>query len=201
MLTDVSQKPSARALRPDFPIRTERLLVRPLTADDVDAVHAYRSIPEVCRYVPFEPMSKDEIAARTARQWARRELTDEGQAFILGVEVTASATIVGDVMLAWSSVDHASGELGWVFHPDHAGQGYATEAARALLRLAFEGIGLHRVMARLDERNDASARVCQRLGMRQEARLVDNEWFKGEWTTELDFAILDREWRDVPAAG
>jgi RimJ/RimL family protein N-acetyltransferase len=201
MLTDVSQKPSARVLRPDFPIRTERLLVRPLTVDDVDAVHAYRSIPEVCRYVPFEPMSKDEIAARTARQWARRELTDEGQAFILGVEVTASATIVGDVMLAWSSVDHASGELGWVFHPDHAGQGYATEAARALLRLAFEGIGLHRVMARLDERNDASARVCQRLGMRQEARLVDNEWFKGEWTTELDFAILDREWRDVPAAG
>jgi RimJ/RimL family protein N-acetyltransferase len=197
----VTQQRSLRALRPDFPIRTERLLVRPLSLDDVDAVHAYRSIPDVCRYVPFEPMTMDEIAARIERQWARRELTDEGQGFILGVEVAESGALVGDVMLAWSSVVHATGELGWVFHPAHAGRGFATEAAMALLRMAFDGIGLHRVIARLDERNDASARVCQRLGMRQEARLVENEWFKGEWTTELDFAILDREWREVAPAG
>jgi RimJ/RimL family protein N-acetyltransferase len=85
-------------------------------------------------------------------------------------------------------------------HPEHSGRGYATEAAQAILRLAFDGIGLHRVMARLDERNDASARVCQRLGMRQEARLVENEWLKGEWTNELDFAILDREWRALAGA-
>ena len=69
-----------------------------------------------------------------------------------------------------------------------------------LLELGFDGIGLHRIMARLDERNDSSARLCQRLGMRQEARLVENEWFKGEWTNELDFAILDHEWRALDAS-
>jgi RimJ/RimL family protein N-acetyltransferase len=104
-------------------------------------------------------------------------------------------------MLAWSSREHATGELGWVFHPDHAGRGYATEAARELLRLGFDGIGLHRMMARLDERNDASARLCRRLGMREEARLVENEWFKGEWTNELVFAILDREWNALASEG
>jgi RimJ/RimL family protein N-acetyltransferase len=200
MLGAVTEAPSTRVLRPEFPVRTERLLIRPLTADDVDAMHAYRSIPEVCRYVPFEPMTKDDIAARIGRQYARRELTDEGEAFILGVEVAESGALAGDVMLAWSSREHATAEIGWMQHPEHSGRGYATEAAQAILRLAFDGIGLHRVMARLDERNDASARVCQRLGMRQEARLVENEWLKGEWTNELDFAILDREWRALAGA-
>src|SRR4051794_14314198 len=179
MLSVVPPEPTTRVLRPDFPVRTERLAIRPLTLDDVDSLHAYRSIPDVCRYVPFEPMSVDEISERIGRQWARRELTDEGQAFILGVEVVETGSIVGDVMLAWSSREHATAEVGWVIHPDHEGRGYATEAAQALLGLAFDGIGVHRVMARLDERNDRSARLCRRLGMREEARLVENEWFKG----------------------
>jgi RimJ/RimL family protein N-acetyltransferase len=55
-------------------------------------------------------------------------------------------------------------------------------------------LGLHRVIARVDARNDASARLARRLGMRQEAYLVRNEWFKGEWTDELDFALLEEEW-------
>jgi RimJ/RimL family protein N-acetyltransferase len=86
-----------------------------------------------------------------------------------------------------------------VFDPSFAGRGYATEAARAMLGLAFDGLGLHRVVARLDERNEGSAKVARRLGMRQEARLVHNEIFKGEWSTELGFALLAAEWRDVRA--
>jgi RimJ/RimL family protein N-acetyltransferase len=70
-----------------------------------------------------------------------------------------------------------------------------TEACRVLLALAFDGLGLHRVMARVDARNDASARVLRRLGMRQESHLRENEWFKGEWSDELDFAMLEDEWR------
>jgi RimJ/RimL family protein N-acetyltransferase len=104
--------------------------------------------------------------------------------------------LAGDVMLFWSSDEHRSGEIGYVFNPDQAGRGYATEAAEGLLSLAFDGLGLHRVVARVDARNVPSARVAQRLRMRQEAHLVENEWFKGEWSDELQFAILDREWRD-----
>jgi len=76
-----------------------------------------------------------------------------------------------------------------------SGRGYATEALDALLRLGFEGLGLHRIIARIDERNDPSVRMVRRLGMRLEARLVENEWFKGQWTTELDFAMLAAEWQ------
>ena len=70
----------------------------------------------------------------------------------------------------------------------------------ALLGLAFDDLGLHRVIARVDARNDASARLARRLGMRQEAYLVRNEWFKDEWTDELDFALLEEEWAGHLAA-
>jgi RimJ/RimL family protein N-acetyltransferase len=182
------------ALRPEYPIRTERLLLRPLTLDDVDALLAYRSRPDVCRYVPFQPMDRRVVEERLAGQWALTALTAEGQALTLGVELARTGELVGDVILMWHSREHRGGEIGYVFNPDFSGHGYATEAAHALLRLGFEDMGLHRIVARIDERNDASARVLRRLGMRQEARLVENEFFKGEWSTELDFAMLADEW-------
>ena len=103
------------------------------------------------------------------------------------------------MVLFWRNRPNPGGELGYVFNPGAGGRGYATEAASAMLRLGFDGLGLHRIIARIDERNEPSARLARRLGMRQEARLVRNELFKGEWSTELDFAILADEWRAHPA--
>ncbi|HEX5596569.1 MAG TPA: GNAT family protein [Micromonosporaceae bacterium] len=186
--------PTQSVLRPQYPIRTERLLLRPLTADDVDALLAYRSRPDVCRYVPFEPMTREVINERLATVWARHELTDEGQSLTLGVVEAKTDELVGDVVLFWHSRLHGGGELGYVVNPDFGGSGYATEAARAVLALGFEELGLHRIVARIEERNEPSARLARRLGMRQEARLVQNELFKGEWSTELVFAMLADEW-------
>ena len=177
-----------------YPIATERLILRPLVPDDTDALLAYRGRADVCRYVPFEPMDRAAITERLAGQWADTTLTGEGQFLTLGVVLAGTGQLIGDVILFWHSEFHRGGEIGYVFNPEFAGHGYATEAGRAMLRLGFEDVGLHRIVARLDERNDASAAVARRLGMRQEARLVDNEIFKGEWSTELQFAILEREW-------
>jgi len=177
-----------------YPVRTGRLLLRPLTVGDVDALLAYRSRPDVCRYVPFAPMTREVVNGRLATQWANTALTDEGQALTLGVEVAETGVLVGDVVLFWHSREHGRGEIGYVLHPDFGGHGYATEAAHALLRLGFDELGLHRIIARIDERNGSSAKVARRLGMREEARLVQNEFFKGEWSTELDFAMLADEW-------
>jgi RimJ/RimL family protein N-acetyltransferase len=193
-MTEVPPR-SPRTLRPEYPIRTQRLLLRPVTIEDADALLAYRSIADVCRYVPFEPMTREEIIERIASRWGHAELTDEGQALMLGAEVAGTGELAGDVVLFWHSREHAGGEIGYVFHPRLSGRGYATEAARATLRLGFECLGLHRIVARIDERNEPSARLARRLGMRQEARLVRNELFKGEWSTELDFAMLAEEWQ------
>jgi RimJ/RimL family protein N-acetyltransferase len=182
------------SLRPGYPVRTERLLLRPLAMADADALLAYRGRDDVSRYVPFEPMSRDDIVERIAGRWARTELTDEGQSLTLGAQLAETGELAGDVVLFWHSREHAGGELGYVFNPALAGRGYATEAAGAMLRLGFSELGLHRIVARIDERNEPSLRLARRLGMRQEARLVRNERFKGEWSTELDFAMLAEEW-------
>jgi RimJ/RimL family protein N-acetyltransferase len=181
-------------LRPSFPVPTERLLLRPLGRSDTEALLRYRSRPDVCRYVPFEPMDRRVIAQRLAADWSTTELTDEGQALTLGIELRQGGGLIGDVVLFWRSREHLAGELGYVLDPDFSGHGYAGEAARAMLGLGFAALGLHRIIARIDERNTPSAALARRLGMREEARLVSNEFFKGEWTTELDFALLAQEW-------
>jgi RimJ/RimL family protein N-acetyltransferase len=188
-------------LRPAYPLRSRRLLLRPLSEGDVDALVSYRSLPEVCQYVPFEPMDAKTVRERLRGPWARRSLDAAGQGLLLGAELAASGELVGDLMLYWTSAEHRSGEIGYVLNPHHSGHGYATEAAHRLLHLAFEDLGLHRVIARLDVLNTPSARLAERLGMRQEARLVENEWFKGRWSDELDFALLEQEWRGQHATG
>jgi RimJ/RimL family protein N-acetyltransferase len=189
--------PDHPVLTPDYPIRTERLLLRPLdAATDVDAVHAYQSRADVCRYIPYSPRTRDEVAQRLADPQRTRSALDEaGQAIALAVVRRDTGELVGDVMLMWHT-----GEIGYVLNPEHQGNGFVTEACRALLALAFDGLDLHRVIGRIDSRNEASAAVLRRLGMRQEAVLVENEWFKGEWTTEVDFAILASEWQPRSAA-
>jgi RimJ/RimL family protein N-acetyltransferase len=182
-------------LKPTYPVSTARLDLSPLTPADVDELLAYRGRADVCRYLPFEPVTREVLLGRLDADLARREITQEGQGLTLGVRLRDSGRLVGDVVLFLRSREHAGGEIGYVFHPDAGGRGYAVEAASAVLGLAFDELGLHRVIARLDARNAASARLAGRLGMRQEAHFVRNELFKGEWTDELVFAMLADEWR------
>ena len=187
-------------LRPSYPVPTDRTELRPLRRGDAPALAAYRGRPEVCRFVPFEPMGVDEVLRRLEGDWARTVLDTEGQALFLGVELRATGTVVGDLMLRWDSFRDRGGEIGYVFNPEYAGHGLATEAAHALLHLAFDQLRLHRVVARVDARNRRSALLAARLGMRQEAHLVENEWFKGAWSDELDFALLSSEWESMHRA-
>jgi RimJ/RimL family protein N-acetyltransferase len=177
------------------PVRTSRLVLRTLRAGDADAVHAYRSRPDVARYVPFDPMSPEQIAERMQGRWAKTRI-GEGEGLVVGFERADTGELIGDLTLMLVSAEHRGGEIGWLVHPDHGGQGFATEAARAGLGLMFDA-GVHRVVARVDARNAPSLRLCERLGMRREAVLVANEWFKGEWTDEVDYAVLDHEWARV----
>lgn len=182
-------------LKPDYPILTERLHLRPYTLDDFDALYDIHSRPEVARYLYWDARDPDEVREALEKKIRSSMLADEGDALQLAVVLPETGALLGDVVLFWTSREHRQGEVGYIFHPDHGGRGYATEATAVMLRLGFEGLGLHRVVGRLDGRNAASARVLERLGLRREAHLVQNEMVKGEWTDEVIYAMLEDEWR------
>jgi RimJ/RimL family protein N-acetyltransferase len=179
---------------PEYPIRTERLLLRPYELADVDALYAYQRLPEVHRYLYTEARSRPEVEALVAERAGTGALTEVGKALTLVAELAETGELVGDCVLFWRSQEHQQGEIGYVFNPAYHGRGLATEAVGALLRLGFEGMGMHRITGQLDARNIPSARVLERAGLRREAHLVENEFVKGEWTDELIYAILRSEW-------
>nr|WP_237503828.1 GNAT family protein [Streptomyces sp. SID8375] len=170
--------------------------MRPVTDDDFAAIHAYQRLPEVCRYLYWGPHDEAASRASVADKATRTTLRASGDFLQLAVVVRETGTLVGDVTFVWNSREHRQGGIGYVFHPAHTGHGYATEASRALLKLGFEELQLHRIQAELDGRNTASARLLERLGMRREGHLRENEFLDGEWSDEVIYAMLAREWRD-----
>jgi RimJ/RimL family protein N-acetyltransferase len=176
-----------------LPIGTERLVLRPHRMADLDDLAAFHGDPEVVRFVPW-PVRDRAATEETLRvKLSQTELLAHGQWLVLAVEVRETGTVIGEVLLKWAS--DRQGEIGFAFARAHQGRGYAAEAASAILGTAFDDLGFHRVSAVVIEGNAASVRLLTRLGFRQEARLVDGVHFKGEWATQLVFAMLEDEWR------
>lgn len=179
-------------------LRTPRITLRPLTKDDTDGLHAaYQKRKDVVRYLRWEVHDHDEPSGHLAKRIALSSLSDAGDGIIFAVELAGAegqpARMVGDISVFLKSVRNAQVEVGWVFHPAVHGRGLATEAAQAVLDLCFNTLGAHRVFAELDARNEASARLCGLLGMRQEALLRGRENVDGEWHDMAIYAILADE--------
>lgn len=176
---------------PELPLRTERLSLRYYRADDLEPTLAYYSDPDVARYLLEEPWTRVEAERQINKRLGRRHIGGAGQGLALVVELDGA--VIGDIAM-WPTDDQlAVAELGWVLHPAAQGKGYTTEAVRAVLALAFDHYRMHRVKAQLDARNEASARMCERLGMTKEAHLRQGWWSKGEWTDTLVYGLLATE--------
>ncbi|MET3769191.1 RimJ/RimL family protein N-acetyltransferase [Marisediminicola sp. UYEF4] len=180
------------------PVRAGRVLLRMMSAADIDDVYAYQGRDDVCRYLLFEARTREQVAEQVARHAASTVLAADGDYWQIAVVLPAGSEgterVIGDIYFTLKSRENLAGEIGWTFHPDFRGRGYATEAASAVLRRAFAELGLHRVIAELDPRNDASIALCRRLGMREEAYFVKDLMFRGDWADTGIYAILDVEW-------
>ncbi|NYG08055.1 RimJ/RimL family protein N-acetyltransferase [Phycicoccus badiiscoriae] len=181
--------------RVSLPITTPRLTLRSFRPGDEEDVFAYRSVPSVVRYIPGEPKTREDVADLVAERATAGRVDERSPILTLAVEL--DGRVIGDVLIHLAGLGGADGrqaEIGWVFAPDLAGQGYATEAARALLEAAFGSLGVHRVWAQLEPENTPSSRICERLGMRREALFEKASWFKEQWTDLAIYALLADEW-------
>jgi RimJ/RimL family protein N-acetyltransferase len=179
----------------EFLLLTERLSLRPFRLDDLVAFVAYRSDPEVARYQSWDcPYSMADAESFLSSQ-GDLVFGQPGEWLQLAIVDRETETVCGDCAVRVVTDQPATAEVGVTLAAAHQGKGLATEALTGLLTELFEQLGAHRVFAEADDRNVPVRRLLERLGFRCEARLVEADWFKGEWSTLRLYAMLDREWR------
>ena len=179
-------------------LRTPRLHLRPLTPDDIPAIAHYRDDPEVSRHQSWDRYTNDDARA-LVESVAGCTPGTPGQWFQWGI-TRADGLLLGDCGLKILGDEPRLGQIGYTLGRAHQRQGYATEAVRAVLDLAFARLGLHRVSASVDADNHASLALLERLGLRREAHFKRSEWFKGAWVDDIVYAVLRDEWPGVAAA-
>ncbi|WP_433165751.1 GNAT family N-acetyltransferase [Kribbella sp. CA-247076] len=179
-----------------LPIETDRLTLRRYLETDYDDLLKLQSNDDVARFLLYDAQTPEQVRDTTLprRLVELPPMDADGQAVTLAVILRETGQHVGEVSLFVQNAAHRGGEIGFVFHPEFHGHGYAAEASVEMLRLGFEEFGMHRIIGRLDARNTGSAKLLQRLGMRHEATFVKNELIKNEWTDEAVFAMLADEW-------
>jgi RimJ/RimL family protein N-acetyltransferase len=184
---------------------TERLILRDFVADDWPAVLKWQRDERYLRYYAWADRTEED-AREFVQMFVRWQEEEPRRKFQLAITLPDTGEVIGDAGLRRKDVagdpglrrhdiSDFEGDIGYELAPQHWGKGYATEAARAMLDFGFRELGLHRISSWCIADNVASARVLERLGMKLEGRLRQNERFKGRWWDTLLYAILEDEWR------
>ena len=187
-----------------WPIHTARLRVRPCAVDDLDAVWAYRQLPEVNEWLGRAPATRDAFHA------AYSEPDRLAMTYVIELR-GAELRIIGDIMIhiedGWAQAEvldaatNVQAELGWALDPAYTRQGYAFEAVRAVIDTCFGALGLRRVHAGCFTANEPSWRLMEKLGMRREEDSRKSGLHRsGEWMDGLNYGLLAEEWPRVAAS-
>ena len=178
-------------------LKTPRLLLREVVSADADAFDTYMMLEPYWRHLPIDPPTP-----RSVRDFIAHCVLDQTMrpraSWFLAVIDPASGAIVGEGILHVRNEAWCQGEIGWGVDPARAGQGFATEIAEAMLGLAFDRLELHRVYAQCRLEHRASARIMEKLGMREEGILRENTFARGQWWSSLQASITADEWRQRP---
>jgi ribosomal-protein-alanine N-acetyltransferase len=176
-------------------LRTARLRLRPFTRTDSDALFALQSSADVLRYWDAPPWTEHARAERFIA--ACQQMANEGSGARLAIDRISDEAFIGWCSVTrWSPV-YRSAALTYCFDDATWGNGYATEAAGALLRWAFDTLDLNRVQAETDTRNTASARVLEKLGFLREGTLREDCVVNGEVSDSWVYGLIRRQWRPL----
>lgn len=178
-----------------FHLETERLVLRQFRESDLETFLSYRNDPEVAKYqgwnVPYprekgiEFVQKMAVAVPGQSKWLQ-----------IAVELKSTHEMIGDVAFSIKREDERQAMIGYSLARPYWGNGYAYEAISCLLAYLFDQLDLHRVIAECDEENVPSWRLLEKLGLRREAHLIENLFFKGAYCNEFHYAMLGREWKE-----
>jgi RimJ/RimL family protein N-acetyltransferase len=174
-------------------ITADRIALRWLTGEDVPALFAVFSEPDVMRYWSSPPLEDigeaSTLLAHIQDGFRRRAL------FQWGVARRADDRVIGTCTLFHPDPDNRRAELGYALGREHWGNGYMQEALTALLNYSFGELNLHRLEADVDPRNASSIRTLEKLGFRQEGYLRERWLVGGGIQDSLFYGLLRSEWQ------
>ena len=176
-------------------LTTERLLLREFVEHDWPALHEIESDSAVQRY----RTGQSGVTPEQTRAWIRsRHVLAQAQPrtnYTFGIILHTVPAIIGCCCLNIRRLDLREGEIWYMLHRHHWGQGYATKAVEQLLAFSFQDIGLHRIWAQCVRENIQSVHVLEKLGLRHEGHLREAYWLNEHWWDLFLYAMLDHEWR------
>jgi ribosomal-protein-alanine N-acetyltransferase len=175
-------------------LTTRRLHLREFDKDDWPAVLAYQSKPLYLRYYKYAERTTEDVV-KFVQMFLDQQQEMPRLNYQLAVVHAEKGRLIGTCGIRRRAARAHKADIGYELDPDFWGRGYATEAARAIVRFGFDELGLHRIWSWCIADNLASARVLERLGMCREGRLRENEYFKDRWWDTLLYGILEHEWR------
>jgi [ribosomal protein S5]-alanine N-acetyltransferase len=168
-------------------IETNRLRIRKFELNDVQALLEYTADNQVMRYIPEGVFTEGD-----AVKFIEANIGDKAEKF--AVVLKDENTLIGHIAFHKYFGDHTY-EIGWVFNPEFQNKGYASEAAKSILKYGFEELKLHRIIATCQPENIASYRVMEKIGMRREGYFKKCIPHGDGWWDEYYYAILDEEWK------
>jgi RimJ/RimL family protein N-acetyltransferase len=173
-------------------IETERLLIREFKHTDFESVHEYSGNPQVTKYIPFEPNSIQNAKAFLKQAIAKQTNPDRTD-YELAVELTKESKVIGGCRINKETSSEA--HLGFMLNQKYWGQGYATEAAFALVDFGFNELGVHRIYANCFLDNVASIKILEKIGMVREGILREKMMSEGKYHDTYVYGILKHEWK------
>lgn len=168
--------------------------MREFVAEDWRAVYAYQNDPRYLEYYEWDHRSEQDVKAFVGRFLDQQEALPRTK-FQLAIVLPNSNKLIGNVGVRKRDAKSYNAELGYELDPREWHNGYALEATQAMLKFGFEEWHVHRVSARVIANNDTSVRVLEKLGLRQEGHLREEEFFKGRFWDTLVYGMLEDEWR------
>jgi [ribosomal protein S5]-alanine N-acetyltransferase len=175
-------------------LTTKRLHLRELKQDDWHDVLAYQSDPLYLRYYEWTDRTPEAVQEFVQMLIGYQQERPRIK-FQLAVCLKSSQQLIGNCGIRLKFAGAHEGDIGYELSPQYWGHGYATEAARAIVAFGFTQLNLHRIWSWCVADNAGSAHVLEKLGMQQEGRLRENEYYKGRWWDTLLFGMLDYEWK------
>jgi ribosomal-protein-alanine N-acetyltransferase len=182
----------------DLVLETPRLRLRPFTEADVDDIWPVVSNPEFPKMMSWAAHSDRSETLGFVRAANRSLEQNAGIVWAIEHERRVIGSIGLEAMvfeMRALRIDRA--ELGFWLAPEHWNKGVMAEAGEAVMRFAFQTIGLHKVTVGCISENLAARRVIEKLGFRYVGRLEDDVWRDGKWHSHLRYELTVAEWPDV----